>query len=214
MVATAAHQEVGAPGVLDTDASRRALQAFLDAENAIDALRWAARPKEFQKEFMEWHAEWSDTAAQITDNEPQVKALAEIPVHYWRVRDPFFGERIAPMVLLQEGYRLDWEAFVARGERNWEDFLDQEEVPESRMRLLATVPARFSGNAAEVDQLDLYHPQVMNMMTAHVRRGEDRANLFAARSHKMSEFPVTVELGKRNGALVINEVVALDWLTR
>lgn len=202
------------PGVLDTGASRRVLEAFLKSGDASEAIQFLHQPDRYREAFVKWHHGLGDaTPALAEGSAPKVRIFSETPVHYWRVWEPSLGEMPAPMILTDQGYRLDWPAWIARGDEHWEVFLECEEVEECTMRLLATVPARYTGVLGEVSTLDVFHPSMLNYMTAIVDRAEDRVAIFNSHFRNMREFPVSVRIKKKEERVIITRLLSMDWLS-
>lgn len=119
--------EAGArPAATDAVQMDAAAKGFLEAPTMEEALKWTYRAAEVRPKMEAWYAGKPYRAPGFKGRAPEadtaVLTSGEVMVMGLAVRTGDFEARQLAMVKTPDGYRVDWESWVAWSEMSWKDF--------------------------------------------------------------------------------------------
>lgn len=130
------------PAATDAVQMEAAAKGFLDAPTVEEALKWIYRADELRPKVEAWYAAQPYKAAgfkgMIEDMDTVVLASGEVTVMGMAIRTGDFEMRQLPVAKTPEGYRVDWESWVAWSEMSWEDFQTQKPTEPKIFRVISS----------------------------------------------------------------------------
>jgi len=135
-------EAVAPPAATDAVQMEAAAKGFLDAPTVEQALKWIYRADELRPKVEAWYAAQPYKApgfkGMIEDMDTVVLASGEVTVMGMAIRTGDFEMRQLPVVKTSEGYRVDWESWVAWSEMSWEDFKKQRPTEPKLFRVISS----------------------------------------------------------------------------
>lgn len=128
--------------IASTDAVQQDAVAknFLEAPTMEEALKWIRSGEKLRPKLVEWYTArpYQAPGFKGSAGESLVLAGGETMVIGMAIRTGDFETRQLPMVRTPEGFRVDWESWVAWSEMSWVDFKKQKPSGPKLFRVISS----------------------------------------------------------------------------